>query len=441
MSAAPRSLALAAALCAATVIVAAAEDAGAQISGVMETKVDAAIVPDYGAGGGGPNYGAEQYANLRLKAPLGEKGAVYAAVNLVAAAGSAVPYELSEEDGLYQPAAGFVVGSGYAAAMELERLYYRVGGESFDVDVGLQRLAFGFGQAFSPADFLVSDNPLYPDARPRGSLAAVASVYPRQEWKACVFAVAAGGAVDARGLALDTTGEGAIAGLSGEFHGSAASVQALYAIEADSSGVGSATHRFGLSAKLDAGASFVLDALYVLDGDWLGEGDWYGRDWKAYRGLEASFGVDYSVLGGDLYMLGQYYFHGGGALDPGDDLDLIYSGYSSWSDLAPANRIALADATLPLGELNRRDYLFAELLYRLDDYRELTLSCVAGLDDASWVPALEFSDELFQGFTLGLSCQVPLDERSFSSGGDYGELGPVHSGTAGELTIKAKLKF
>jgi hypothetical protein len=433
--------ALALAFCALAAGAEGAEGKGAQISGVMETRVGAVLTPEYEEGGGGPNYAAEQYANLRLKAPLGEKGALYAAANLVAAAGGSVPYQLSGTSGMYEPAEGFVVGRGYAAAMELERLYYRVGGEAFDVDVGLQRLAFGFGPAFSPADFLVSRNPLYPDARSRGSLAAAASLYPGPEWKARVFAVAAGGAVDARGLALDTTGEGAIAGLSGEFHGSAASVQALYAIEADSSGVGSATHRFGLSAKLDAGASFILDALYVLDGDWLEKDGWYGRDWKAYRGLEASFGVDYSILDGDLYMLGQYCFHGGGALDPGDGLDLLYSGYASWSDLAPASRIALVDASLPLGELNRRDYLFAELLYRFDDYRNLTLSCIAGLDDASWLPALGFDDELFQGFTLGLSCRVPLDERSFSSGGEYGELGPVHSGTAGELTVKAKLKF
>jgi hypothetical protein len=420
-----RPLALAAAaFCAA--LAAGAE--GPLISGLVETRIGADLEADYPASGGGAAYGAEQYANLRLKADLGERGTVNAALNLVAAAGSYAPR--SPLTGAL--AAPFVAGSGYAAAMELERLYYRVQGESFDVDAGLQRLAFGFGQAWAPTDFLASRNPLFPDARPRGALALAASIYPGETWKARAFAAAGRDP-------LASDGNGIVAGLSVEGHGRAASVQALYAIEADGPDAGSATHRFGLSLKLEAKAGIVLDALYALDGDWLSTGDYFDRKWSALRGLEASIGADYSLAGGDLYFIAEYYYHGGSALDPGESLDRLYLDGASWSDKPPESRFP--DAALPLGELNRRDYLYAAATWRLDDYTSSTLSCVASLDDASFVPSLSIDHEPFQGVSLGLSCRVPLDARSFSPEGSLGELGPRHAGTYCSLTAKARLKF
>jgi hypothetical protein len=422
-----RSMILAAA--AATLAAApAARAEGPSVSGVVESRIDAAVEADYPLEDGGLSFGAEQYANLRLKAALGERGSVYAAGNLAAAAGSSVP--LSPLTG--EPADPFVAGPGYAAAIELERLYYRIQGDAFDVDAGLQRLAFGFGLAWGPTDFLSGRNPLAPDARMRGRLAVAASIYPGAQWKARAFAAAGDDP-------LASGGEGIVAGLTAEFHGAEASAQALYAFEADGPGPGGAKHRLGLSLKVEAGAGIVLDALYELDCDWIATGDYFDRGWNALRGLEASAGADWSFAGGDFYVLAEYFYHGGSALDPGDLLDRLYLDGAAWSDREPGGRTP--NPALPLGELNRRDYLYSALTWRIDDYTSSTLSCAACLDDASFAPSLSLEHEPFQGLSLGLSCRFPLDSRVFSSSAAFGELGPTHSGELLSIAAKARVKF
>jgi hypothetical protein len=404
--------------------------AGPEISGILEASAAAALAPGYGGTGPSLSEGAEAYSNLRLKARVGERGTVFAALNLAAASGSSLPLDPATG----AAAAPFVAGRGYASALELERLYCRVEGEAFDLEAGLLRLAFGFGQAWSPSDFLVSRSPLNPDARPRGSLALAASAYPGGDWKAEAFVVAGG-------EASAPSGEGTIAGLALEGHGPRGSAQLLYAIEGRAPGPASALHRLGLSLKLEAGAGIVLDALYSLDGDWLRTGRYYDRSWEALDGLEASLGADYSLLKGDLYLMGQYLYRGGSALAPGDGLDKLYSRDASWSDYAPASRAALLDPGLPLGELNRRDYLYAMASYRIDDYDTATLSCAACLDDLSFVPALALEREPFQGLSLRLEGRLPLDASVFSRAGRRGELGPINSGLRCELSARARLKF
>jgi hypothetical protein len=68
---------------------------------------------------------------------------------------------------------------------------------------------------------------------------------------------------------------------------------------------------------------------------------------------------------------------------------------------------------------------------------------MAALGDLSFTPVLGAEHELFQGFTLSLDCQIPLD-RSLS-GGEAGEFGPLPPGrTAGRRfqgIIKARLRF
>jgi hypothetical protein len=63
--------------------------------------------------------------------------------------------------------------------------------------------------------------------------------------------------------------------------------------------------------------------------------------------------------------------------------------------------------------------------------------------DLSFTPVLTAEHELFQGFTLSLNCQIPLD-RSVS-GGAAGEFGPLPPGAAAgryfQTTLKARLRF
>jgi hypothetical protein len=125
-------------------------------SGSLDSAISSRLGYPYGGMGGDFSFGSEEYANLRLKARAGEHGTVHAAVNFIAAAGY-----------FAVPSSSFAKAQGYATAIELERLYFRAAGSSlpFDIEAGLMRLAFGYGVAFSPTDFLSLRNPLVSEAR------------------------------------------------------------------------------------------------------------------------------------------------------------------------------------------------------------------------------------------------------------------------------------
>jgi len=418
---------LAAALLAAAASPAAAEDAGpGKVAPVTELagSIESSLAASAGAGGAAAfSYDFEEYANLRLKASVGERGTAYAAVNLIAASGDTTEAAESLEalSAHALPATSFVAGANYAAALELERLYFKIDGGLFAAEAGLMRLAFGFGQAWSPSDFLCSPNPLLPDARPRGALAVAATAYPADTARLKLFAAAGG-----EPLAADA--EGAIVGAAADFHGEAASAEVLYAFEAPSGAASWGLHRVGLSAKAEAEAAFVLDALYTSE----------GQSWAGLSGLEASAGVDYSFLGGDLYVLCQYLYNGPGSLDPGEELGALYAD-ADWSETAPAERLPADPEAFRV--LNRRNYLYAALAYSFDDYTRVNLACVACLDDLSFSPALTIEREPFQGLSLSLTCRTYVDARTFSAGGAYGEMGAANAGCYGSVTAKAKLRF
>jgi len=379
-------------------------------------SVESSACASAGAGGADDySVGFEEYSNLRLKAEAGERGTVYAAVNLISGSGSYLP----PESALVYTA--FTSGDNYAAALELERLYFRVAGEAVDVEAGLLRLAFGFGLAWRPMDFLSPPNPLLPNARPRGVLAAVLSAFPSPTSRIKTFAVAGEDPFAAYG-------DGSVLGIAADAHGSRASLQGLYAFRTPTADKDLGLHYAGLSVKIEAGAGLVLDALYAYD----------PTEDPGPSGLQASLGLDYSLLDGDLYVLGQYLYNGPGALAPGDELSGLYSS-PTWYDTAPLEREAAAG--VEISQLNRRNYLYLALLYRFDDYTSSTLSCAAGLDDLSFSPALTVEHEPFQGMTISAICRVPLDARSFSADGAYGELGPANTGSFASLTVLAKLKF
>jgi hypothetical protein len=130
-------------------------------------------------------------------------------------------------------------------------------------------------------------------------------------------------------------------------------------------------------------------------------------------GLAASAGFDYTFPGGKLYVLAEY----------------LYSGDNS-------------STAASLG-FRGNHYLFAQALYRLSDYTSLGLGCMAAPEDLSCTPVVTAEHELFQGLTLSLNCQIPLD-RSLS-GGKAGEFGPLPPGAATgryfQCLVKARLRF
>lgn len=384
---------------------------GLEFSGLLDSTFT------MGAGAGDSSsfsYGLEEFFNLRMQAKVWNEAAFYGALNFIAASGTYArdaaclgTANTAAFPGLTPTA--FVGGENYAAALELERLYFKISGEKLDFQGGLTRLAFGYGFAFGPMDFLNPRNPLKPDARPRAVLGADLALYPIDGLKIRGFTAASRDP-------FNETGRGIPAGLSGEYHGDRVSVQGLYVFEFPQDGMAGSTpggetpdglHRFGLSAKGDLVLGLAAEALYIYDPH-----EQTGED-----GLAVSFGADYSFWDGKIYILAEY----------------LYSGDSSSTSLANG--------------FTHNHYFYAQGMYRYSDYTNFSLGCMAGLEDSSFVPTLGAEHELFQGFTVSLNCRIPLD-RSYA-GGDPGEFGPIPPGQApgAEMgsrfnsTLKARLRF
>ena len=393
------------------------QDISMNLSGVLDSTVNYAI----GAGDAPRHsFGFEEYANLRLRIRAGEKVIFNTAFNLTVLSGNFL--ENAAVTGSYNPYPAFastplVYGENYAAALELERLYFRINGDYIDTEAGLLRIPFGYGQVWGSSDFLNPRNPLFPNARLRGVLGANFSFYPTDALKLMVFAAAPKNP-------METKGGGFIPGLSLDHHWNRASLQVLYAYESpkrfdetpgdvsqDSKGSSLGIHRFGLSLKADLVLGFAIDALYTLNPD----------DAAGIDGLSVGAGFDYNFFDGDLYILMEYLFNGASS-------STAFGFGGSWIN---------------------NHYLYGTALYRFDDYFNLSLSTVFCFDDLSFSPFVTLNYELFQGFSLSLTARLPMDQKTMN-GGKVGELGPLPPGFNGNevtrgsrfiINAGAKLRF
>jgi hypothetical protein len=352
---------LAAALVSAPPISAQTKSQTAALSGVLDTTVQGVIGKDSFA------IQFEEYANLRLQTKIKDFAVFNAAFNLIAASGANT--------------AASVAGENYRASMELERLSLRLKSDYVDADLGLMRLAFGYGQIFAPSDFLNHRNPLYPNARPRGVLGLALSLYPMEDAKLQVFA-------SAPKDPLSTDGGGWNAGLAVDRHWSGASLQALYVFETPGDtphGARFGVHRAGLSVKADVAVGLVADALYVYNHD----DPQGGISSSFFDGLSASGGFDYSFFDGKLYLLGEY----------------LFSGVSSATAFSLENPFGYSD----------RHSVYALVQYAFTDYTNASAACIFGFGDGepSITPILTVTHELFQGFSLNLTVQAPLKEEMY----------------------------
>ncbi|GHV82925.1 hypothetical protein AGMMS50212_02650 [Spirochaetia bacterium] len=326
-------------------------------------------------------WGLEEYANLRLKKSLGEHGSVYMAFNLIAASGvSALALQASPFGFSTSGSTDGSANSNYAAAMELERLYVHLTGEKLAFDAGLMRMAFGYGNVFSPTDYFNPKNPLYPDARQRAVLGANFSVYPTDMLRLQFFGVA-----PKDPFKID--GEGVSGGLSVENHWNKASAQFLYSIEA----VQKSAHNFGLSLKADLPVGLIADILWT-----------YRQEESAsIDGLAASAGLDYtfSIAAHTVYILAEYLYNG--------------------------------DKSKMTGYANHH-YLYGAAKFSVDNYMSFTLGALAGFETPSVVPLVSFSTDLFQGAALTLQAQIPCGE---------GELGTDATNSYFTFTTKLSVKL
>ncbi len=343
---------------------------------------------------------AEQFANIRMNFDVGEKVRVYTALNAKAVSGKEEKLDTQSE---------------------IERLYFSFREEKYDISAGFMRMAFGYGQAFKPSDFLNPPNPLYPDARQKGALGAIASYYPTDTAKIQIF-----GADRTDPYERYEGFTRPLAGAAAERHTTRLSAQILYAIQRSEQRSSHLPVNYcGASLKFDAVAGFALDTLYTYD----------GKDAPSAEGLQFAFGADYSMLKGDLYFLGQYFYNGDGVLDSDEDLADLY-GSDEWNSLPVDERIPLKG----FADFYRKHYLYFLTSYSFSDYTRLNASALAAVEDLSFLPELEMEHEPFQGMTLSLGLRLPMDPQRFG-GSQRGELGADHSAYSISFLGSARLKF
>jgi hypothetical protein len=352
------------------------------------------------AGAGGAeafSWGVEEYANLRLSAGIGDQARLYGALNLIAAAGS--PLAVAEAAGAFTAASAYSAGGNYASAMELERLYFQASAGAFDLSAGLMPLRFGYGRIFGPSDFLNPRSPLFPEARPRGVLGASASWYPASA-RLAAFAAAPKRLLEAGGI--NSAGKGFRFGIAGDNDWRWGSIQALSVFETPRDGASEGRLHIGFSLKAEAELGLAAEALYTHAPGAAAEG-------PSISGLAASAGADYSFFAGDLYLLIEY----------------LYSGAASITARSEDNP----------GGFGKRHYAYALCQYRFSDYTRLSLSGMAGIEDASFLPALSLYHELFQGMTLTLTARFPLASEA------DGEFSPQSLGRRFDFTAEAGFRF
>ena len=361
-------------------------EAQLNFSGLLDSTVS------FNAGAGDMpafSYGIEEFANIRMQARIRDSARFDGAFNFIAAAGDYASPEARALAGM-----GFTGNVNYVAGIELERIHFRLNFDAVDLDGGLMRMPFGYGQVWKPSDFLNPPNPLKPDARPRAVLGAVLTWYPLDELKLLGFGAAPRDP-------FSQSGGGGLMGLSMDRHWEKASFQTLYSFESPQGGSMQGIHRIGMSLKADLEVGLVMEALYT-----------YNHEAKTgLDGLSFSAGVDYSFFGGDLITLAEY----------------LYNGASSSTALGYG------------GGFSNEHYLYTGFTWRFNDFTNAGLALIACFDDVSFTPIITASHELFQGATLSFTAQIPLDRDLFSGDGNRGELGPRYSYF--NSTLKLRLRF
>jgi len=339
---------------------------GMTVSGILDSSVQATAGDEAGF-----SLGMEEYANIRFQSKIRDTAAVYGAVNLIAATGNYAANAAKMADiGVGSPfnSTSYVYGENYIAGIELERLYFRLSGESVGFDGGLMRLPFGYGQVWKSSDFLNPSNPLKPDARPRAILGTAFFWYPTEETKLLAFYSTPRDPLSQKGL-------GYFAGLSFDKHWNKASIQTLYSFETPKKGSENGIHRAGFSLKADLILGFVIDALYT-----------YNRKTETkFDGLSFSGGADYSFFDGKLIFLAEY----------------LYNGENSSTAFNPKTNL--------LG-LPNTHYLYTSLTLRFTDYTNMSAAVIIGLDETSFAPILSLNHDIFQGVTLTVSAQRPEED-------------------------------
>ena len=328
------------------------------VSGILDSSVSMTTGSEF-------SFGIEEYANLRFQTRIRDRATIFGAVNLIAAAGDyAVNAAMMSADDSFMNTTAYAAGENYIAGIELERLFFRLNFEALDLEGGLFRLPFGYGQIWGSSDFLNPRNPLKPDARPRAVLGAGLSWYPTDDIKLLGFTAAPRNP-------FSNDGSGMLFGISGDRHGEKSSVQSLYSYEIRKDGIDTGTHRLGFSVKADVEIGLVMDLLYTYNSETI----------TGIDGLSLSMGGDYSFIDGKLIVLGEYLYNG--------EMSSTAFGYG--------------------GYFPNRHYLYTGFTWLFNDFTNMNTAFIFSFDRFSFTPVVTVNHDLFQGAVLTIMTQMPLD--------------------------------
>lgn len=375
---------------------------GIVISGVAESTVGTLLDT-----GGSWNFAAEQYANFRIAAPVGDTGMFHAAFNVFAVA---TPETGIETEG------------------EVERLYVLFRFDTSDVYTGLLRIPFGYGMGIRPTDIVNPQNPLFPDARLQGVLASLVAWYPKDEVRVQGFAAQRSNEIFG-GQSITFSGE-SLFGISLDRHNPFISLQGLAMTTIPGENPDAYLLHFGLSLKFDATVGVALDALVTTDGkSEFAE----GRENAAFA---AALGCDYSFFDGDFFILLQYFYTSTGLLSRDDSV----SGFLEEHEQINSNELSFKSVQNSGTTYLRRHYGYLTALYNHSDYARLQVSVLASFLDISCFSTIRHEFELAQGVTLISMLAVPLDQTVFGKKSE-GALGPDVTGLRIAASFSVKYRF
>lgn len=405
------------------------------------------------------HWGLDSLTNLRLRADVGEYLSFDLAVNINLLAGiSTDVYKLLYLQKVYSDAVSdvanprlgflsipFYYKSTYIGGFELERASFKVGNDFFDYEMGLMRLARGFGYAFSPNDLFNPKNSYNQNARLEGRLAAQLTFYPKDMWKVQLFGVAPDNPLETQGWGIKT-------GISSQFSISKFNFAFMYVLALPEIEYGADPTKYrllktvssdfeqivGFSMKCDVELGLFIDAVYRFDHRFFKNKRFYDRSFRGYDGLEAAIGVDYTFAAGKVYWVLEYMFYGPAALDYGEPISNLYRN-TGWETKTLTSRVFHEDKKP--GNFLRHDYLFSMVRGKANDYLFVGGSVMIGLDDGSWILTPFVEIEPFQAFTVSLQLLSFFDLHRFHKELPMGEFGPVNTGTFHAVKICAKFKF
>ncbi len=425
-------------------------------------------------------YGWQNQANLRLKAQISEFFSFGFSFNVTTLAGtytdvyrvyySALSSSVAPEYD-YDPNTGGVYPTGnlvnksfysipfyykatYIGAFEIERLYFKVGNQFFDIESGILRLNYGYGVVFSPNDFFNPPNPLNLQGRPEGVLSFVSNFYPADMVKLQLLSVAPEDPIESEGwdFKFGATSTFSVNKLNFQFIYMLFLPQIEYQKDPVSMGLPSAvnndfTHLFGFSMKADVVVGLTFEAQYRLEQRSIKTGEYYGNSFYGYQGLQAAIGIDYTIIG-RVYLLLEYMFYGSGMVGWKQNIDVMYVDrpqydlYSgSWYKVDPVERQKMFNPDKKPLYYFRHNYINGMIRVKAHDILHLGGSFLFGADDISAYLSLFVEIAPMQALSINITMASPVDRTTFGIAGEPGEFSSANLGYHQQWTVDVKVKF